>query len=114
MASLPFVETKLDRSLQGFRPYRDSSDLFKEIKRIFSSVEKNNMMSYFYIKLHSSWNSFNKAWLLKNFPIEKKVLKSWFSNISKNSFIKFSKINLFFSNKEISFMLLNYTLNGLV
>lgn len=110
LSLLPFLETHLDKSLHGFRPFRDSFDLFMEIKKIFSNT-KNYW--YFSLKLFSYSNSQNKFWLLKNLPIEKKLLKSWFNTYPKRSSLNFRNNN-FFYKKDINFLLLNYSLTGLV
>jgi hypothetical protein len=112
MACLPFLETKCDKSSYSFRPFRDALDLLKDIKKSFSSKDKQSW--YLDIKINCSWNLQTKFWLLKNFPIERQILRSWLNNIVINSFFEYNNSFFYFYSKDIYFILFNYLLNGLL
>lgn len=113
IACLPFVETLSDRFSYAFRPYRNSSDILNQIKNIFKSKKKEDLHSL-NIQLSFSWNLKNKIWALQNFPLERKILLSWFNSdkfLRNNS--TFERFNNFLYTNNSSFILFNYLINGL-
>lgn len=105
---LPIVENDSDKFSYGFRPFRLTQDLFMEIKNSF--LKKKLLLWIVDLKINFSINLCNCDWLIKNFPIEKKVLRSW---LRLNTFT-FQNNLLYTEDGNIFFSLVNFSLNGLV
>lgn len=102
---LPIVENNSDKFSYGFRPFRSVQDLFFEIKNSF--LKKKLFLWIINFKFNFYANLSDNYWLLKNFPMEKKILKSWFNPTFFRSFPCIDNSNIFFS-------LINFSVNGLV
>lgn len=102
---LPVIEKESDKFSYGFRPFRSVQDLFCEIKNSF--FKKKLFLWLIDFKINLSVKFFNSNWLLKNFPMEKKILKSWVKSTLLWSFPCIDNSNIFFS-------LVNFSINGLV
>nr|AKL78997.1 RoaA [Euglena viridis] len=110
LACLPITEFTVDRSVYGFRPYRDCSDLLMSIKSFFLKHKRKDFWCLD-VKVFCSFNYLNKFWIIKNFPLEKKVLNSWFT---RKSTISINSCVLGLNNIELDSILFNYLFNGLV
>lgn len=110
---LPFVEATADKFAFGFRPYRDSSDLFFSIKKIFS---KNRAFSFCFktkLKFIFPLKILPSFWLLKNFPLNRRILLSWLkTNHSKK--IRLEDSFCFFDETDIYSTFCNFVFNGLL
>lgn len=102
---LPILETNSDKYSYGFRPFRSVQDLFVEVKNSF--LKKKLFLWNVNLKINSSIKFCNNSWLLKNFPMQKKILKSWLEPNILSSFPCIDNSNIFFS-------LINFSINGLV
>lgn len=109
----PIVEFKSDKFSFGFRPYRDCQDFFLEIKNFFLNNKKD--FSCLNLKLVSVLNFFSNDWLIKNFPLEKRILKSWLNNnlLFSYSFSE-NKVYPFIGFTSIYNTFFNFLLNGLL
>lgn len=105
---LPIVENNSDKFSYGFRPFRSTQDLFVEIKNSF--LKKRLPLWMVDFKINSSIKLYNSDWLMKNFPVEKKILRSWFG---LNTF-NFLNNLAYFGDGNIFFSLVNFSVNGLV
>lgn len=111
LSFLPFVETKSDKFSYGFRPYRDCSDIFVQIKKSFFKGKAIFPLSGF--EISTFLKDDNKLWILKNIPLKTAFLKKWLSTMiykydlfDNNLFLKF--------RGKLFFNIFNYMLNGLV
>lgn len=102
---LPIVDNDSDKYSYGFRPFRNVQDLFFEIKNSFLKKKLFLWILDFKFNFHTTLS--NNYWLLKNFPMEKRILKSWFKPTFLNCFPCIDNSNIFFS-------LINFSINGLV
>lgn len=106
----PINEFNFDRLSFGFRPYRSSFDGFLFInKSLFLDSYKNFSVK---LKINSIFNLVSIDWLFKNCPVNKNVLKSWFSNI--DSLSSDSDISIAFLHTSLFFSLVNFIINGLL
>lgn len=99
----PFSEFYLDRysSSSSFR--RTNLDNFLIIRSIF--LKKQYVFWLLELKILNFFSSVNCDWVLKNCPINKLVLKSWF---------QYFKFTLFKKNYYYSFLNSNIIISGLV
>lgn len=75
MALLPVTEATSDAHSYGFRPYRDCWDANAQIR---SLLDKPNSPTWVLdATIEKGFDSINHDWLLKNTPMETKVLRSW-------------------------------------
>ena len=111
LSFLPFSETKTDKLNFGFRPYRDCSDVFIHMRRIF--FYKNKIPSLLKIEISKVLNHANKVWILKNVPLKALFFERWLSvKIINNNKLN-DNLLLSFRGK-LSFSVFNFMLNGLV
>jgi hypothetical protein len=100
-----------DKRSFGYKPFRDSTDIFFEIKSMFS--EKFNFFIFSMLKDVYLKKSFNKSWILKNLSFERKILCSWFA-VETHNF----KLSKNFSNRsvynDLYLTLINFLLYGLL
>lgn len=99
---LPVVDGKFDRFSYGFRPFRDSKDIFLEIKNFFSKKQ----FFLWTFKSEISFSIFNTSWIIKYFPFNKNLLNLILLKTEHK--LNISKNIVFFST------LFNFLLNGLV
>ena len=111
MALLPVVEATSDPHSYGFRPYRDCWDANAQIRLLLDKQTSPKWVLD--ADIEKCFDKINHDWLLKNTPMETKVLKSWL----KAEYIESSEL---FPTEEgtpqggvISPTLANLTLNGL-
>lgn len=97
---LPFLEMELDESFLLFRPYHIKSDVILTMNNIL--LNDFNKIWYLKLKIFTTFNFISKLWLLKNFPLEKTFLVSYFQQKS------------YFFCKSFHLMVFSYLLNGLV
>lgn len=93
-----------------FKPFRDSADVFFEIKSIFS--EKLNSFVFSILKDLRIKKNLNNSWLLKNLSLERKVLCSWF-NTRSYKFKSMSELQKSLYN-DLYLNLINFLLYGLL
>lgn len=100
-----------DKHCFSFKPFRDSADVFFEIKSIFS--KKLNSFMFSIIKDLPIKRNLNNSWLLKNLSLERKVLCCWFNAQSYkfNSFNKLVQKSLY---NDLYLNLVNFLLYGLL
>ena len=111
MALLPCVEATSDPHSYGFRPYRGCWDANAQIRLL---LDKQNSPTWILdADIEKCFDKINHDWLLKNTPMETKVLRSWL----KAGFLENQET---FPTEEgtpqggvISPTLANLTLNGL-
>ena len=111
LSLLPCVEATSDPHSYGFRPYRGCWDANAQIRTI---LDKPNSPTWVLdADIEKCFDKINHDWLLRNTPMETKVLKSWL----KAGYIESSAL---FPTEEgtpqggvISPTLANLTLNGL-
>nr|YP_010700387.1 putative group II intron reverse transcriptase/maturase RoaA [Phacus arnoldii]WCH63588.1 putative group II intron reverse transcriptase/maturase RoaA [Phacus arnoldii] len=108
---LPINESLLDKSYLSFRPFRTSLDIYN-IFKFFIKKKK-----YFFFSKAEFLPSFSKLWFLKNFPVEKKILRSWINHLS--NYITLNCYDLLISESYISSTsifqsLFTFTFNGLL
>lgn len=87
----------------NFRPFRNSKELFFEIKKTLSN--KNLLTSLSFVNFKFDLDFSSNGWLLKNFPLEKRILK--------NS-LKFSSYSEANFTSNLSYYFINFLLNGLL
>jgi len=110
---LPVVEFKSDKFSFGFRPYRDCQEFFFEIKNFFINNKKD--FSCLNLKVASMSNFFTNDWLLKNFPLEKSILKSWLNNnLFFSSYLSHNNVYPVIGFTSIYNTFFNFLLNGLL
>lgn len=97
---LPFLETKLDKFLFMFRPYKRNLDIGLEMNDIV--FNDFNKLWFIKVNVFDILNSINKIWLLRNLPIEKIFLNFYF------------KQKYLFFCKTFYLMIFNFLLKGLV
>lgn len=97
---LPFLETKLDKFLFIFRPYKRKLDSVLEVNDII--LNDYNKLWFIKVSLSDLLNSISKLWLLRNFPVRKIFLNFYFK-----------QKHLFFC-KTFHLIIFNYLLKGLV
>lgn len=111
LSLLPYVEVKSDPNSFGFRPYRGCRDANAQLRIL---LDKPNSPTWVLdADIENCFDKINHDWLLRNTPMETKVLKSWL----KAGYIESSAL---FPTDEgtpqggvISPTLANLTLNGL-
>lgn len=111
MALLPCVEATSDLNSYGFRPYRGCWDANSHIRKLLDKSRSPKWVLG--ADIEKCFGTINHDWLLKNTPMETKVLKSWL----KAGYLESSDL---FPTEEgtpqggiISPTLANLTLNGL-
>ena len=109
LALEPYVEARSDPYSYGFRPYRGCWDAHAQIRNLLD--KPTSPMWILEAHIDKCFDKINYDWLLKNTPMETKVLKSWL----KAGYIESSAL---FPRSQpqggvISTTLLNLTLNGL-
>ena len=87
----------------NFRPFRNSKELVFEINKSLSN--RNLLSSLNFVNFKFDLDLSSNIWLLKNFPLEKRILKSClkFLNQSEASLIT-----------NLSYYFINFLLNGLL
>lgn len=111
LALIPVVETKSDTHSYGFRPYRSCWDASQQIRVTLS--RKSSVSWILDADIRKCFDTISHDWLLKNTPIERRVLESWL----KCGFLDSVKL---FPTEEgtaqggvISPTLANHVLNGM-
>lgn len=107
MSIIPYVETFSDSFSFGFRPYRDSLDIFNKLKSLV--LPSSNFFNISIIEF-DFFLSTNNSWLFKNFPIQNRVLLSWVENrfflCTSSKVTEFNLVNIYPT-------LVNFSVNGL-
>lgn len=111
LSFLPFVETKTDKFSFGFRPYRDCSDVFVQLKK--SILKKNRVFLLSKINISNFFSDTNKCWILKNIPLKLSFFKRWL-NLNAVHFNKLNYDLLLKFRGGLFFSVFNFILNGLV
>lgn len=107
----PFSDFYLDRCsyISSFR--RNNLDNFLILRNLF--LKKQHVFWFLQLKILNFFSSVNCYWILKNCPINKLVLKSWFKYL-KFTLFKENYFNSFFNDNIIFSGLVNFMLVGLL
>lgn len=111
---VPINESSPDRFSFHYRPYRYTYESFFTFKKFFSKGHYNFWFNK--LKINSFFCKSNLDWLLKNCPVNKFVIKSWFfSNSRKVSYSElFDLMDQDYYVTNIFFSLVNFMVNGLL
>ena len=113
----PFSDFYLDRSSFSSSFRRNNFDNFLVLRNTF--LRRKYVFWFLELKIFNFFNSINCDWVLKNCPINKLVLKSWFKYFEftlfkRNHFYLFWNDNAIFSGL-VNFMLVGlFRINGLL
>lgn len=107
---LPIVEDNADKFSMIKRPFRDYSESYAHLKLLFT----NNNEDFWFLKIEvvSTFNISYKSWLLRNFPLERKLLLVLLLNEYDNN--TYLSKRLLTSQIDIYATFLLFTLNGLL
>jgi RNA-directed DNA polymerase len=71
----PIAEFKADKNAYGFRPFRSTADA---IEQCFSALARKSSAQYILEgDIRSCFDSISHSWMLKNIPMDKKMLRKW-------------------------------------
>lgn len=108
---LPAIEATSDPHSYGFRPYRSCWNANKQIRTLLDKDQSPDWILD--VDIEKCFDKINHNWLLKNTPMETKVLKSWLkAGYLENSYLHNTNEGTP-QGGVISPTLMNQTLNGL-
>lgn len=79
---LPIIESKIEKSLFIFKPFRDNKDFFFHLKNIY--YEHSNYIKSCILNNFVLITSKTTFWLFKHFPLIKKLLFIYLNNMYKD------------------------------
>jgi hypothetical protein len=105
---IPVLDSNIDKNCFFYRPYRNSHDIFYDVKSLFS--KKISALWCCNLRIVDFNTDF--TWLVKNFPFSKTVMYFWLNYLS--IFPKKFWFSLFSKNNNIYVLLINFLFNGFV
>ena len=111
LALIPVVETTSDSFSYGFRPYRGCWDAHAQIQAILS--RKDSATWILDTDIRKCCDTSSHDWLLRNTPMERKILKSWLKSGFMNQGEFFNTEKGFSQAGVISPTLASHVLNGM-
>jgi len=75
MAVEPIAEVQADLSSYGFRPYRSTADAVEHCFKVLCN--KHSVQWILECDIKACFDKISHEWLLKNIPMEKRILKQW-------------------------------------
>ena len=111
LALAPVAETTADNNSYGFREGRSCADA---IQAAFNALSKPNSATYILeADIEGCFDNIEKAWMLRNIPMEKAILRKWLEAGYIENNLKYPTLKGTPQGGIISPMLANMALDGL-